>query len=268
MYSDISYIIHYRKDSIKRYQNLKAIHSFYKNIAPDIEFIIIEDDIIPKLDTSFLNNKDQYFFYKNDSIYKRTYCFNYGSKLSNKKYIIAGDTDVFINPEYILKSCNIMEKHNLALIYPYNGLFVVVKSNLRNEFINSPKYNIVEQFEHTLIPTINYENEYFLVGHTNSQGGINMFNHEMFNQFKGYNPLFLGWGFEDNEILNRLTRLGYNAGRYNKPKAIAWHLEHYDPNGDQKDKSNPFYFDNMKLAKRLDNASKNDFIELMKKWEL
>ena len=269
MVNKISYIIHFRKDSEKRIQNLIAIRTLYAKLAPKIQFIIIEDDIKSnqELLSPHLLDHDKYKFIKNSDTYIRPHCFNIGSQMCDHNVIIAGDTDVFIHPDYLDKAATHIINDGISVMYPYNGLFVVVESELRKKIISDPSYDHVGQYIETLPRNINDSTGLLTIGHTDSKGGCVMFNKKDFFNFGGYNPNFKGWGYEDDEIYARARNLDYSIGRIASKDAIAWHLEHNDIDGDKKNISNPFYELNGEIAKNVRLMLKDDLIKYTNKWK-
>jgi predicted glycosyltransferase involved in capsule biosynthesis len=78
----------------------------------------------------------------------------------------------------------------------------------------------------TLKPIPYDQDENFLVAHPQSKGGMVMFSRKAFLDCNGYNPNFKGWGYEDDEILARFQKMGWDIVRVNNAEAIAWHLPH------------------------------------------
>lgn len=225
----ISLMIHFRRDIPERYRNLKAVVEFYRRHSENLQIVVINDDKEP--DEGLRELKKHFdcdiLFFENSDIYWRTLCFNKASKECEGKCIIAGDTDVFIHPEYLKKAYErLMSDRDIGIVYPYNGMFVHLKNDIANKFFENFDIEILESKIPTLKPEPYFQTDDFLVAHPHSKGGCIMFRFDAFMRCNGYNPHFRGWGFEDDEIQNRFSKLGYNSSRVFDTNAIAWHLPH------------------------------------------
>jgi len=266
--SNIGLMIHFRRDVDDRFRNLKTVLEYYREVSTGLEIIVVNDDIF--LDKKIKSLCSQYgvkgLFMENNDVYWRTKAFNEASKYLNAEYIIAGDTDVIINPKYILKAKQLFEEdNNIGIVYPYNGMFVHVKQDVMNTFLVEKNLFEFEGFINTLKPKPYFETERFLVAHPQSKGGMVMFKKESFVLCKGYNTNFRGWGYEDDEILSRFQKLGYVITRVMDESAIAWHLPH-DNTVREKHK---YYENNRKHSDFVCGCSdKEQLLEYMKGWEI
>lgn len=268
MFDKISYIIHFRKDTDLREQNLRCIYDFYKKYDSRIEFIIIEDDKQKKLNTDFLSSNDQYIHFQNDEIYKRTHCFNIASLKTDREILVFGDSDVIIKQAFISRSAELVLSNNLGIMHPYNGLFINIKNKLKNDFMISKNYDILENARTYIKPIILNQTDSYVVFNTAARGGSVMFNHEIFNKINGYNPNFIGWGYEDDEISTRTAKLGYGAGRYNNKAACVWHLDHDTPTSDKRSVGNIYYERNGHMSVMVERMNKQQITEYCKTWKI
>ena len=262
IFSAVSFLVHIRKDTEARIENLITIINFYHKMCKDTQFIIIEDDNKStnvqerlKKEVNYDNEDVQYYFHENGGIYQRPLVYNIASKKTDREIIVSQDTDVIIKPEQLLFSAGkLINTPKLGIMIPYNGLSFFVKEHVKKEFIESLNYNTLTKY----IPNekrVYFQDNNVLVGNTQSVGGCVMFNHEAYKQFGGYNPNFIGWGYEDHEIINRATKMGFNIGRYNNKYAFLWHLPHHGPGSDKKDKDNPYYQRNAQLGQMVKNMT-------------
>jgi hypothetical protein len=80
----------------------------------------------------------------NEGLYHRTLAFNKGMRALKANYLIAGDTDVFISPEYLVKGKEMFEKNDkLGILHPYNGMFVHLKQQLMDKFTVDYEMNLL-----------------------------------------------------------------------------------------------------------------------------
>jgi predicted glycosyltransferase involved in capsule biosynthesis len=217
---------------------------FYRENSENLQIAILNDD--KELDKDFKKICKQYdcrgLFMVNHDVYWRTKAFNEMSKILDVEYLIAGDTDVIVDPKFILEAKDNLERDVLlGIVYPYNGMFIHLKQPMFEKF--QIDQSLVDLFDksQTLKPIPYDQDENFLVAHPHSKGGMVMFSKDAFVECNGYNPNFKGWGYEDDEILTRFQKIGFRIGRVEDKSAIAWHLPHentvrekhpyYDNNG-------------------------------------
>ena len=227
--NNIGMMIHFRRDVDDRYRNLEMVLNFYRKNVINFPITIVNDDTSLDRDMKTLCEKYDCrgLFMENSGVYWRTKAFNEASKGLNCRYIIAGDTDVIIDPKFILEASKIIENDpKVGIVYPYNGMFVHLKDKMFKKFqsVNdvSPMVNEID----TLEPKPYHQTENFLVAHPQSKGGMVMFDKLTYMGCNGYNPKFRGWGYEDDEILARFQKFGYSVERVEDLEAIAWHLPH------------------------------------------
>lgn len=242
--NNIGLMIHFRRDVDDRFRNLEMVVKFYRENSENLQIAILNDD--KELDKDFKRLCKQYdckgLFMANHDIYWRTKAFNEMSKILNVDYLIAGDTDVIVDPVFLHEAKYKFEKYgNGRIIYPYNGMFIHLKQPMFEKF--SENQSLVDLLEksQSLKPIPYDQDDNFLVAHPHSKGGMVMFSKETFIRCNGYNPNFKGWGYEDDEILARFNKMGCFIDRVEDKNAIAWHLPHentvrekhpyYDNNG-------------------------------------
>lgn len=227
--SNIGLMIHFRRDVEDRFRNLETVLKYYRNNSKNLEIIIINDDVSLDSGMKYLCKKYKCkgFLMENSGIYWRTKAFNEASKILEAEYIIAGDTDVIVSPEFLLDAKDgLYNDPTVGILYPYNGMFVHLKNKLAVDFFETGDLKPAEALRNTITRVPLFENENFLVAHNNSKGGMVMFKKTTYQKCNGYNPNFRGWGYEDDEILARFQKLGYKTNRVVDERAFAWHLPH------------------------------------------
>ena len=269
-FKDISFLIHVRIDVDDRLENLSTVLEYYHHNCNNIEFIIVNDDIHPDnklkpLHEQYPNSK--FLFQQNDGVYHRTRAFNEASKHTDRPVVVAGDTDVIVHPEYLLRASNqLIQDETIGSIYPYNGLFIHVSKDLKKKIQQT---NCIEFLpEHIPDPSNRvpyYQTEHILVAHPHSLGGCIMYNHNNWKKFKGYNPGFVGWGREDDEIWHRVKTLGYKIERIMDDRAVAWHLPHDNTVREK----HPYYERNGEIVQYvLSLTDKQSLENYIKNWNL
>jgi len=267
-FKDISFLIHLRVDIPERLRNLKIVLDYYNSTCYNLEFIIVNDDKEPEQELEDLNKKykfAKFLFLKNNSIYKRTLSFNKAFKETKRKIIIAGDTDVIIDPKFILQGANKIINKEADRIFPYNGLFCNVSNFLIEEFIDSLEVNVFlgkkpeKQNRYN-----NYQDSFIQVVSPESKGGCVMYSSELYKRINGYNPNFVGWGYEDDEIGFRIEKFKGITSRIYDDDAIAWHLPH--PNTIRNE--HPYYETNHSICEYVNNQKLEIIKEYIKTWEM
>lgn len=241
--NNIGLMIHFRRDVDDRFRNLEMVVNFYRENTCNLQIVIVNDDCV--LDKDFKRLCKTYnckgLFMENSDVYWRTKSFNEASKILDCEYIIAGDTDVIVDPRFIVKAKELFTD-NIGIVYPYNGMFIHLKKPMFEEF--TANQNLVNLFDksQTLKPHAYDQDENFLVAHPYSKGGMVMFSRKAFLDCNGYNPNFKGWGYEDDEIPARFQKMGFTITRVEDQDAIAWHLPHENTIREQH-----IYYDNNRM---------------------
>lgn len=246
--SNIGLMIHFRRDVDDRFRNLEMVVKFYRENSENLQIAILNDD--KELDKDFKRLCKQYdckgLFMENHDVYWRTKAFNEMSKILDVDYLIAGDTDVIVDPRFLKMTKEMFgEPHDSGLldygiIYPYNGMFIHLKQPMFEKFIKDQSLADLYNKSQTLKPIPYDQDENFLVAHPQSKGGMIMFSKKAFVECNGYNPNFRGWGYEDDEILARFEKNIWKIGRISDAEAIAWHLPHENTVREQ----HPYYDNN------------------------
>ena len=266
--SDVCFLVHVRIDTVARQQNLEIIQEFYRKYADNTQFIFIEDDAQQKITESVtLTENDKYIFHENPGIYLRPKCYNIASKETDRPVIVSLDTDIIIHPKYMKMTADrLIKEDNLAICYPYNGLFLNLYEHTKEEFMKTLDYEDLTKHKPES-KQVNYSNGKVFVGHYDSVGGCVFFNHDRYNKFGGYNPMFKGWGYEDNEITIRTRALGYDISRVMDEDAILFHLPHDGP-GQSPKATHEFYQSNAQLSVMTETMTKEQMEEFIKQWEV
>jgi len=264
--NNIGLMIHFRRDVDDRFRNLEMVVKFYRDNSENLQIAILNDD--KELDKDFKRLCKQYdckgLFMENNDVYWRTKAFNEMSKILDVEYLIAGDTDVIVDPKYILEAKELF-RNNVGIVYPYNGMFIHLKQPMFEIFaVGQALLDLLDKSQ-TLKPIPYDQDENFLVAHPHSKGGMVMFSKKSFIECNGYNPNFRGWGFEDDEITNRFIKMGWEISRVNNAEAIAWHLPHENTVREK----HPYYNNNYQHSEYVGKCS--DIEELktyIKNWTL
>lgn len=267
-FQNISLIVPIRLDTKERSENLTTLWVFYRKYCKNIKFIFVENDESPKAikKSIFPDIKDMYCFIGNTKEFNKCKTYNIGARLSDTDFLCLIDLDVIIHPEQIIKAKNKIINNQIDLIIAYNGLAYYLSEEVKKLFIVDYDYNYLKN----IIPenkTVNYKNKNLLVGNNNAVGGCLLIKRDTFFKFKGFNPNFIGWGYEDNEIISRVQKLGYNVGRINGKNDVLWHLPHENKNSKPKEQ-HPFYEKNHQIISMVESSTKEQLEKYIKTWEV
>ena len=272
-----------RLDNNERIKNLIAMHKFYRTHCTNYTHIIVEDDKTQNVPAHLNFHKDDVYVYTiSDTEWKKCEGYNKGIKLAKTNIIVFNDVDVIIHPEQLLEGSEALTSDtNAGLIYPYNGLFLNVAERIKDEFIAKCEYSTLhntfpselDMYEGTSMQHNTYQQyigktyDNMTLDHINSKGGCVMGRRDNLIKCNGYNPLFAGWGYEDDEMPSRVHKLGYTVGRISGTKKPCWHLHHNDGTGSARE-SQEFHEYNCIVANKVDRYTKEQLNEYIKQWVL
>ena len=285
--SNITFCVFCRVDNEERQQNLKAMVSFYRRYGDNVQFIISEDGLEPKVPQLIeLTENDVYTFQYNPTEWKKCEGYNKCIKLAKTNTLVFNDVDAIIHPLQILEAHQqLSENPACGLIYPFNGLFLCTDSDLKQKFIQSNcDYDTLDnKFPEQLLDYdgnvgenlelyhqhVNKTYNNVLVGHVHSKGGCVTGRRDNIIKCNGYNPLFKGWGYEDDEFPVRINSLGYDVGRLSGIRKPCWHLHHYDGTGSKKEHQE-FYEHNRQVVSYVESVQHDQpaLREYIKNWRL
>ena len=281
---EITMLTFVRLDNEARIKNLQAMLGFYRKHCDNYTHIIVEDDTNPiVLSHIDLTPDDVYIFTKSTTEWKKCEGYNKGIKLAKTHNIVFNDVDAIIHPQQLLDTADALNKDpNAGLVYPYNGLFLCATDEMKDKFLVDYDYDVLDKrfpsqvADFTCIidkdrtnfnEHVNKTYDDILIGHMYSKGGCVMGRRDNLIRCNGYNPLFLGWGYEDDEMPSRVNILGYNVGRIHGKGIPCWHLPHFDGTGSAKE-TQEFHEHNRLECAKVEKSSKEELQEYIKQWRL
>ena len=202
----VTFIIPIKIDSQDRLRNYRIIID-YLTKEFDTNIIVGESDQISHKELLDIHPSIEYHFIHNESeLFHRTRILNYMTKISKTNIICNYDTDVIFPTQQYLDAIQLVEDGK-TLVFPYGGKFLDVPTTLFDKLIEKDFINIGE----------------LEVCHPNSLGGAFFFDKEKYGSIGWENENFISWGWEDNERIVRLTKMGHQWGRTN---GVLYHLNH------------------------------------------
>ena len=286
-FKDISIIIHCRIDNEERGKNAKLVYDFYKRNTKDSQVIFIEDDAEAKLfDYVNIDENDNHVITGNTGNWHKTKCYNDGATISEREYLYFLDLDVIVHPKYICEASST----DSDLIIAYNGQSLYLNYDAKRIFEKNNSYECLESFipsewrfegellNHNIKAVQDYNTsktgsplnmyKHCMAPNNKAVGGCVVTKRDTFFKYKGFNPNFIGWGYEDNELPTRVHKLGYNVTRINHPEALLFHLPHDPVGGDPGKSAHKDSNSNHTEMDKIDHISKQDLEEYIKTWNV
>lgn len=237
----LTFVIPVQIDSEERVKNLAYILEYLDSefkespklvidASKSAQGIIVANKFNSKNINSIHHNLEDDFFHK-------TKLINEAVKQINTKYFCMWDADVLFTFFQIEFSMEMLESKGAQFVYPYNGLFFDVLN-----------FDYIFPFE--------YKNYQIKCLHENSTGGAFLMEKEMFLKIGGMNENMVSWGFEDDELLERVRKLGLKIDR---TCGECFHLSHRRTFNSSS--NNPKYMDNMKEYQKICEMDKKQIIE-------
>jgi len=232
----VSFILHYRKDSEDREQNLKRVLKYLRDnfIA---EIVVISDERCSHTapDLKWVKKyADQILICINDDEFRKAYCYNQAADKVKGDILCFWDVDVIVDPKFVWESYLKLDRGECDHIYPFNGTFIDVNKEMFSELLDQ-KFDLLNEL-------YRQKHEWLEFASGESPGGCNMITYEAFEKIGGYDERFIGWGFEDTDFMQRSKRVN-SVSRIMDDDAICWHMHH-----DQAIRTeNPRYMRNLQI---------------------
>lgn len=237
--SDVTVLVPFRADSEDRKRNLRWIVAFLLKHA-DATILIGEDkagasDVPDALGPELAARCRHLHLTGNDTPFThKAHLINRMVEAAETPIVALHDTDIVVDPvQYVLARDAV--RGGAAMAFPYNGLFFWIMGRE------------VHRFGHTLSAApLNAVCPRFPLMHRDSPGGGAFFDRAALLAVGGYNERFVSWGYEDDEIVERLRRLALRVERVAGP---LYHLEHARP--ENSTDRNPFIDANKAELERI-----------------
>jgi predicted glycosyltransferase involved in capsule biosynthesis len=249
---ELSLIVTYRK----RENHLKSLIEWWqtdiaKTISQLCEVILIEVDESPSqwIQEKFNTNHFQYLHLAHSGTFHKTKALNLGLSYSQGKYIAPFDVDLIPISDTLLKHLRMAQLSPQLLMTGYrvmSKLELIEASNLYN--IIEDTYIAPEDKETALWKHLIRKERF---------GVVPFFERQRLLEIGGWDENFIGWGGEDQDIIERYLE----SGRYlcRSPELVYLHLSH-PPNPEWNEthlvEQNRKHYYN-KMQSRLEDVSSN-----------
>jgi len=266
----VTFIAHIRKDTEERAINLSLVLPYYRKIAPGCKFIIVEDDKVKNFEYLSAEQDIEYYYIHNTGSYNKCTGYNYGLSKCTDSIVCFIDIDCIISNTNLKQSLKTVNETD-GICIGYNGTCFYFDYSLKRQIIqnnlNIKLYDWLDSFIDKTKITPLYTNENYHVANLKAVGGSLFGNKEVFQSIGGFNPHFNGWGYEDNEIIQRANKLDIAIYYINTAKPYLFHLPHVNTINKNKEHMHPAYQDNKNEYLKILKMSKNDLKEYIKTWK-
>jgi len=248
---DVSFLIPIRIDCNERLRNLSIILAYLKNHF-DTNIYIGEESNNPKLNG--LSSEINYFFFKSNSeLFHRTRIFNELCKRCDTKIICNHDADCILPVTQYVQTTNLIKSDKYDIIIPYGGLVY----NLREE--DTELISRASQNEKLLS---NIPIQHCKRRRSNSVGGVNFFNKEIYIRGGMMNENLISWGADDDESIHRFRMLF--PERFIRLEGVLYHICH--PRNINSSMKQPHYKKNVEEMNKVGKLSKEELQNYIKEW--
>jgi predicted glycosyltransferase involved in capsule biosynthesis len=217
--------------------------------CPQIRVILIEGSSTPTENVAAIAAKAgiEYYFVKNEGVFHKTRLLNFGLKLVSSNYVLAYDVDLIPYGNSLLRHLHLTQSSSHFLVTGYRLMCdrpSLIDNNLDEECDRS---SIAPEDMPTALKKHLTSFEKF--------GVLPMFETKLLQQLGGWDENFLGWGGEDQDLIERYSRLGFTLCRV--PELVYLHLNH--------DREPDWYSSEILTRNRSYYYSKNSQIHQWKK---
>jgi predicted glycosyltransferase involved in capsule biosynthesis len=263
---DITFICHIRIDNEARFKNVKTIYKYYKQHLPGCRFVFIEDDTETRLlNFTLIDSRDEYALLYNNDLVKKCTGYNHGAKYSDTDILIFLDVDIIIDCNKLLECINEANSNgSLECLIGYNGCAFYMTQQGEKQFLDTLDVNDLHSKIKNMHLITNNANEFALLGNTKAVGGCLIMTKSSFNVINGFNPFFIGWGYEDNEIISRAHRLGLKVTKSNIADHFLYHLPHCDTSVNKA--QHKHYKQNEAIVQFVESLNKEQLQQYIKQW--
>lgn len=208
----VSIIIPFKYDSNNRLENLLEILGYLKKHWSFEQVIISEMDTSPKILNLLPGWADYIFAKESRSEWSRSKRINLALPIVKSNIMLILDADLIVDYSCVKLAVEKISKNEIDAVTPFEKVYhyprALVLEEMQKGEINTNKFCLNENYSRVFI----------------ANGGCFITKTSIFKHIRGMNELFIGWGLEDDELINRYIKLGYKYGRVGGIPAI--HINH------------------------------------------
>ncbi len=214
--SDCSIVIPVQIDSTERLEHIHFFYEYVKRNFINYRLIIIEQSSKQQIHLP-TDSQIQIEFFKKEAPFSVSEICNIGASFVKTPFFCRCDADSLIHPKAIFDAFELLKNQSSqSFVFPFNGIVFDVTDTLRKKILQFFEWPDLPFFTNEQLKTVSIPNIH--LHNPNAFGLIHHFRTDIFKKLGGYNEEFIGWGYEDNEIVHRFQILGH-------PRV---HLENYN----------------------------------------
>lgn len=214
----IDLVVPYREASAERRDNLYGVLRHLVATYSDCRIWLMEADARPHFEWARIGDASvRHVFVHHDGPFPKARLCNMGVRLANSPVVCLHDADSVAMPTALTGAVNgLLHGATSDAICPYWPV-VNVEGSLRQRFLETGDVGALHSLDPAALPP-----EAALL-YASANGGVVLFKRQDYLRVGGYNERLEGWGGEDDELLNRATRLGVRWHSFTPPLI---HLHH------------------------------------------
>lgn len=205
--SQLTLVIPVKLDSPHRLENLNSTVNYLINYLQIEHIIVVECDCSPRLSGTFSSYEEvQYLFVqrKEGAPWTRSRPFNCALPWVETDAVAIWDADIIVPLAQLLVAYRAIVTDHCDYCIPYENFLHVTRelmSEMNRGRVNHGAYKVGA-------PSV-------MCAFAMTGGGVGIMRTAYIRHIRGMNELFHGWGFEDDEVILRIQKLGGRVVRVN-----------------------------------------------------
>jgi len=207
---DLSLIVPFRCDDPERLENLRTVLRYMARMLAGAEIVLIEDSARPVAGGLGAIEGLRYAAAVHDGPFHRTRLLNHGLlTLATRPLVAAWDADVIAYPQAMAGALNRL-RAGAEMVFAHDGRFMDLSGGLRARLVAQGGAGDLPLPPFPARPSWWQWRRTELTCHNvASVGGAVLFRRSVLASVGGYHEGFRAWGFEDNELVARMRKLGH-----------------------------------------------------------
>lgn len=220
--ADLGIVIPFRHDRPERLENLTTALRHLTATLAGAQIIVIEDGAQMQAQSVAARLGVAHVAQINAGAFHRTRILNHGIEtLLQGRFAASYDTDALIYPQAWTAALTLL-RGGAPVVFPYGGRFCDVRGAARARLLADPDLAQIPAATAQSAPE-KAKGDLVCINPC-SVGGVVLFDRATYTACGGYHEGFVGWGFEDAEIMARMAKLSHPHVRV--PDIPLIHLAH------------------------------------------
>ena len=237
--SDVTVIISVKTDSPARRANIERLHSFYTTVGAETDILVVAQPPLPDLGPRPGLKVHEI---SDDGLHWKTRNMNIGAAFSARPYLLMSDADTVPCPKALVEALKLVV-NGAGFVSLYNGIVVnlpppTAAPDWSRFFDALPHYDRQDVAPGQAAKHPEFPPLYGNAAHM-AIGGCFLCARQAFVSTGGWNPNFVSYGFEDQELHHRVQKLGYDF-----PALQDFNLYHFDHPRGMESRYGQFYRQN------------------------